>query len=143
MRAGDDVQILYPVHRNPKVYQPVHQHLENIPNITLLPPLDYVSLVHLMKRSAIILTDSGGIQEEAPSLGVPVLVLRQVTERPEGVEAGAARVIGTEPQRIIAEALHLLANHETHQAMAQKINSYGDGHAAKRIVDSLLAEAGL
>jgi UDP-N-acetylglucosamine 2-epimerase (non-hydrolysing) len=135
------VQILYPVHSNPNVYLPVHQQLENISNITLLPPLDYLSLVQLMKRSALILTDSGGIQEEAPSLGVPVLVLRQVTERPEGVEAGAARVVGTEPSRIVAESLHLLADREKHQAMSQKINSYGDGLAAKRIVDRLLAES--
>jgi UDP-N-acetylglucosamine 2-epimerase (non-hydrolysing) len=142
LQAGEDVQFLFPVHRNPQVYQPVHQQLENIPNITLLPPLDYVSLVQLMKRSTLILTDSGGIQEEAPSLGVPVLVLRHVTERPEGVEAGAARLIGTEPERIVAETMHLLTDRETYQAMAQKINSYGDGFASRRIVDRLLAESG-
>ena len=136
----NELQILYPVHRNPHVYETVHQLLGNIPNITLLPPLDYLSLVQLMKRSTLILTDSGGIQEEAPSLGVPVLVLREVTERPEGVEAGAARVVGTDPERIVAETLRLLADREAYRAMTQAINPYGDGNAAKRIVGKLLSE---
>jgi len=141
-QGRNELQIFYPVHRNPNVYQPVHQLLANTPNITLLPPLDYLSLVQLMKRSALILTDSGGIQEEAPSLGVPVLVLRQVTERPEGVEAGAARVIGTNPERVVAETLGLLADPEAYQTMARTINPYGDGHAAKRIVSRLLKDVG-
>jgi UDP-N-acetylglucosamine 2-epimerase (non-hydrolysing) len=139
-QGRNELQILYLVHRNPNVYQPVHQLLGNTPNITLLPPLDYFSLVQLMKRSALILTDSGGIQEEAPSLGVPVLVLRQVTERPEGVEAGAARVVGTDPDRVVTETLGLLADPEAYQTMTQTINPYGDGHAAKRIVGRLLED---
>ena len=140
-QGRNELQILYPVHRNPNVYQPVHQLLGNTPNITLLPPLDYLSLVHLMKRSTLILTDSGGIQEEAPSLGVPVLVLRQVTERPEGVEAGTARVVGTSPERVVTETLGLLADPEAYRTMTQAINPYGDGHAAKRIVSRLLEDA--
>jgi UDP-N-acetylglucosamine 2-epimerase (non-hydrolysing) len=133
------LRIVFPVHRNPTVYEPVHQLLGNIPNITLLPPLDYLSLVQLMKRSSLILTDSGGIQEEAPTLGVPVLVLRQVTERPEGVEAGVVRVIGTTRERIVTETMSLLADPASYQAMARKVNPYGDGKAAKRIVERLLA----
>jgi UDP-N-acetylglucosamine 2-epimerase (non-hydrolysing) len=135
-----ELQILFPVHRNPNVREPVHQILGSTPNITLLPPLDYMSWVQLMKRSTLILTDSGGIQEEAPSLGVPVLILREVTERPEGVETGATRLIGTSAERIIAETLHLLTDSEAYRFMAPKINPYGDGQAAKRITSRLLAE---
>jgi UDP-N-acetylglucosamine 2-epimerase (non-hydrolysing) len=133
-----DVHIIYPVHRNPNIWEPAHALLGNHPNITLIPPVDYLTLVHLMKHSHLILTDSGGIQEEAPSLGVPVLVLRETTERPEAVEAGAARVVGTSPERIVSEAQRLLDDPATHAAMAQSINPYGDGLAAKRIVDVLL-----
>ncbi|MDH7487829.1 MAG: UDP-N-acetylglucosamine 2-epimerase (non-hydrolyzing), partial [Anaerolineae bacterium] len=136
-RRGD-VHIIYPVHPNPHVQGPVHELLDDVPRITLLPPVDYLTLVHLMKRSFVILTDSGGIQEEAPGLGVPVLVLREVTERPEAVEAGAARVVGTDPQRILAEAERLLDDPAAHAAMAQAVNPYGDGHAAGRIVAALL-----
>jgi UDP-N-acetylglucosamine 2-epimerase (non-hydrolysing) len=138
LAGRDDVHIIYPVHRNPNVWGPVHNSLGNHPNITLIPPVDYLTLVHLMKRSRLILTDSGGIQEEAPSLGVPVLVLRETTERPEAVEAGAARVVGTNPELVVSEATRLLDNPEAHAAMAHAINPYGDGHAAKRIVDVLL-----
>jgi UDP-N-acetylglucosamine 2-epimerase (non-hydrolysing) len=132
-----DVQVVYPVHRNPNVWGPVHQRLACVPGILLVPPLDYRRLVYLMKRSTLVLTDSGGIQEEAPSLGVPVLVLRQVTERPEGVEAGTARVIGTEPGRIVAEASRLLDDAAAHRAMARAVNPYGDGHAASRIAQAV------
>jgi len=132
-----DVQVVYPVHRNPNVWGPVHQRLACVPGILLVPPLDYRHLVYLMKRSTLVLTDSGGIQEEAPSLGVPVLVLRQVTERPEGVEAGTARVIGTEPGRIVAEASRLLDDAAAHRAMARAVNPYGDGHAASRIAQAV------
>jgi UDP-N-acetylglucosamine 2-epimerase (non-hydrolysing) len=138
LAGRDDVHIIYPVHRNPNVWGPVHESLGNHPNITLIPPVDYLTLVHLMKHSRLILTDSGGIQEEAPSLGVPVLVLRETTERPEAVEAGAARVVGTNPERIVSEATRLLDDPQAHAAMAQAINPYGDGLAAKRIVDVLL-----
>jgi UDP-N-acetylglucosamine 2-epimerase (non-hydrolysing) len=138
VRWRDDVQVVYPVYLNPNVWGPVHELLKDVPRIRLLPPVDYLTLVHLMKQSFLILTDSGGIQEEAPSLGVPVLVLREVTERPEAVEAGAARVVGTDPERILAETERLLDDPVAHAAMARAVNPYGDGHAAERIVKTLL-----
>jgi len=142
VRRRDDVQVVYPVHLNPNVWGRVHEWLGDVPRIRLLPPVDYLTMVHLMKRSFLILTDSGGIQEEAPSLGVPVLVLREVTERPEAVEAGAARVVGTDPERILAETELLLDDSAAHAAMARVVNPYGDGHAAERIVAALLATDG-
>lgn len=139
VRACDGrVQLVYPVHPNPNVRASVHRLLGGVEGITLLPPADYLTWVHLMKRSTLILTDSGGVQEEAPSLGVPVLVLREVTERPEAVEAGVARVVGTDPERIVRETLHLLEDAEAYAAMARPVNPYGDGHAAERIVEALL-----
>jgi UDP-N-acetylglucosamine 2-epimerase (non-hydrolysing) len=134
------VHIVYPVHLNPNVWGPVHRLLGDVPNITLVPPLDYLSLVHLMKRSYLVLTDSGGIQEEAPSLGKPVLVLREVTERPEGVEAGTVRVVGVERETIVRETVRLLEDSQAYEAMASAANPYGDGHAAERIVAALLGE---
>ena len=139
-RRGD-VQVVYAVHRNPNVWDVVHAELSEEPGITLLPPVDYRELVCLLKSCTLVLTDSGGIQEEAPALGKPVLVLREVTERPEGVAAGTARVVGTDPQRIVAEAERLLDDPQAYAAMAQAVNPYGDGHAAERIVAALL-EAG-
>lgn len=139
-KSETPIHFVYPVHLNPNVHGPVHQLLDNDPHFTLVPPLDYLSLVNLMKRSALILTDSGGIQEEAPSLGVPVLVLRKVTERPEGVEAGAVRVVGVDPDVIIEQARSLLSNANEYLAMAQAVNPYGDGHAAQKIVARLLKE---
>jgi len=136
--AGDGVHFVYPVHLNPNVQKPVHEILDQAENITLLKPLDYLSLVHLMKRSSLVLTDSGGIQEEAPALGVPVLVTRDTTERPEGINAGTVRLVGTSPSRIISEAKALLADSAAHEAMAQRRNIYGDGFASQRIVKSLL-----
>ncbi len=136
---GDEVHVVYPVHRNPNVWEPVHAALAGVPGITLLPPVDYRALVFLMQRCTLILTDSGGIQEEAPSLGKPVLVLREVTERPEAVEAGAARVVGTDPDCIVAAATELLSNPVAYQRMACVVNPYGDGHAAERIAEALLA----
>jgi len=133
-----DVHVVYAVHRNPSVWQPVHESLAGVANITLTPPLDYLPMVHLMQRSHLILTDSGGIQEEAPSLGVPVLVLRQTTERQEAVEAGAACLVGSEPQAILEAANRLLDDSSAYQRMAQVINPYGDGNAADRIVSILL-----
>lgn len=133
-----DLQIVYPVHLNPHVQKPVHRMLGEVPNIHLLPPLDYLSFVHLMKRATLVLTDSGGLQEEAPGLGAPVLVLREVTERPEGVEAGTVKLVGTDAGRIVAEARRLLDDPQSHAAMAQAVNPYGDGHAAERIVAALL-----
>jgi len=135
---GDALRIVYPVHLNPNVQEPVYRRLSSIPNIHLLPPLDYLPMVHFMKRATLVLTDSGGLQEEAPGLGVPVLVMRQVTERPEGVEAGTVRLVGTDPQRILSETRRLLDDPAAHAAMAHAINPYGDGKAAPRIVQALL-----
>jgi UDP-N-acetylglucosamine 2-epimerase (non-hydrolysing) len=135
---GDAVRIVYPVHLNPNVQGTVYPLLGDLPNVVLLPPLDYLPFVHLMKRAALILTDSGGMQEEAPGLGKPVLVLRNVTERPEGVRAGTVRLVGTESGRVVAEARRLLDDPQAYQAMAQAANPYGDGKAAQRIVEILL-----
>ena len=135
---GNAVQFVYPVHLNPNVQEPVKRLLGGIPNLTLLPPLDYLPMVHLLKRASLVLTDSGGLQEEAPGFGVPVLVLREVTERPEGVEAGTVRLVGTDPDCIIQEARRLLDDPETHAAMSRAVNPYGDGHAAGRIVQAIL-----
>lgn len=139
-RYNGQVHIVYPVHLNPNVWGPVHRLLDGVPNITLTPPLDYLPMVHLMKRSYLVLTDSGGIQEEAPGLGKPVLVLREVTERPEAVEAGTVRVIGTGRERIVAEVVRLLEDPLAYRQMAQAVNPYGDGQAAQRIVSALLGE---
>jgi UDP-N-acetylglucosamine 2-epimerase (non-hydrolysing) len=127
------------VHLNPHVQEPVYRLLKDIPNITLIPPLDYLPMMHMVRRAALLLTDSGGLQEEAPGLGVPVLVLREVTERPEGIHAGTVRLVGTDPARILAEATRLLDDPAAHAAMAQAVNPYGDGHAAERIVEALLS----
>ena len=136
-RYGEAIRLIYPVHRNPNIWEPVHCLLNGIPNISIIPPLEYVSLVHLMKRSHFVMTDSGGIQEEAPALGVPVLVLREVTERPEGVESGNVRLVGTQPRRILSEAVRLLENPAEHLRMARPAKLYGDGHAAARIANLL------
>lgn len=133
----DDVHFIYPVHLNPNVQGVVNERLGNMPNITLLPPLDYLPLVQLLKRATLVLTDSGGLQEEAPGLGVPVLVLREVTERPEGVQAGTVRLVGTDREKIVSTARLLLDNPEEHQKMAKAANPYGDGHAAEYIVRAL------
>jgi UDP-N-acetylglucosamine 2-epimerase (non-hydrolysing) len=136
-----DVEIVYPVHLNPNVQEPVYRLLDGVKGITLLPPLDYLPLVHLMKRATLILTDSGGLQEEAPSFGIPVLVLRQTTERPEGVEAGTLRLVGTETRHIVQEATRVLDDEAEYAKMAKASNPYGDGHAAERIVEALLQRA--
>jgi UDP-N-acetylglucosamine 2-epimerase (non-hydrolysing) len=133
----DDVEIVYPVHPNPNVRQTVSRHLAGQPNITLLDPMDYVPFVDLMCRAYLLLTDSGGIQEEAPSLGKPVLVLREKTERPEAVSAGTARLIGTGERRIVEEAERLLDDPHAYQRMARRHNPYGDGKASKRIAEVL------
>jgi UDP-N-acetylglucosamine 2-epimerase (non-hydrolysing) len=141
MFAGEGVHFVYPVHLNPNVQQPVREILSGLSNVSLIEPLDYLSLVHLMKRSTLILTDSGGIQEEAPGLHVPVLVMRDITERPEGVEAGVVRLVGTERCRIVKEAERLLRDSAAHEAMVADKNPYGDGMAAIRIVSALLEYA--
>lgn len=136
-RCAEEVQIVYPVHLNPNVKETVHTLLGKIPNITLLEPLDYFTFAHLLNKSFLILTDSGGIQEEAPSLGKPVLVLRETTERPEALEAGTAKLVGTKSDQIVQEVVHLLNCPEAYEQMAQAVNPYGDGHAAERICQRL------
>src|SRR5215217_3278324 len=138
LASREDVEIVYPMHLNPKVQEPVNRILKGIPHITLLPPLDYLPMIHLMKHAKLILTDSGGLQEEAPSLGVPVLVLRETTERPEGLEAGTLKLVGTETSQIVREATRLLDDPVAYAEMARAVNPYGDGHAAERIIDALL-----
>jgi UDP-N-acetylglucosamine 2-epimerase len=133
----DDVEIVYPVHLNPRVQEPVNRILGGCSNVHLVPPLDYLPFVRLMMRAELILTDSGGIQEEAPSLGVPVLVLRETTERPEAVEAGTVRLVGTATETIVREAERLLDDEEARAAMARAHNPYGDGEAAARIARSV------
>ena len=125
-----DVEIVDPVHLNPNVQEPFNRILKGTPHVTLLPPLDYLPMVHLMKHAKLILTDSGGLQEEAPSLGIPVLVLRETTERPEGIDAGTLKLVGTEIDRIIREANGLLDDPIAHAEMAA--NPYGDGQGTGR-----------
>ena len=136
----DDVHIVYPVHLNPNIWEPVQRMLGDVQNITLSPPLDYLPLVQLMKRLYMVLTDSGGIQEEAPGLGKPVLVLRETTERPEAMEAGTVRLVGIDRESIVYEAVRLLDDDDAYRQMAQAANPYGDGCAAERIVEILLGE---
>ncbi len=140
--AHPDWTIVYPVHLNPNVQRPVRERLGGLANVHLLDPLDYLPFVWLMDRATLILTDSGGIQEEAPSLGKPVLVTRAVTERPEAVAAGTVRLVGTDPARIIAEVETLLADRAAYDRMARAHNPYGDGHAAARIVEQILTARG-
>lgn len=137
-RFRDEVHIVYPVHRNPSVLLPVTQALDGEVNISLIPPIDYQTTVQLLKRCYLVLTDSGGLQEEAPSLGRPVLVLRETTERPEGVEAGTARLVGTDVERLEQETARLLEDPMAYSQMARAINPYGDGRAAERIVSALV-----
>jgi UDP-N-acetylglucosamine 2-epimerase (non-hydrolysing) len=132
-----NVHCVYPVHLNPNVREPVREILGGHEKISLLPPLDYVSLVQLMRRATLILTDSGGLQEEAPTFGKPVLVLRELTERPEAVEAGCARIVGTDRQAIVSSALELLTDSSAYHRMARVANPFGDGHASERIVNVL------
>jgi len=135
-----DCQILYPVHLNPNVREPVFRILGHVANVRLDEPADYQPFVYLMNRSTLIITDSGGVQEEAPSLGKPVLVMREVTERPEAVEAGTVRLVGTDPDRIIGEASRLLLDPVAYHAMSRAINPYGDGKATERIIEVLARE---
>jgi UDP-N-acetylglucosamine 2-epimerase (non-hydrolysing) len=137
-----DVHFVFPVHPNPQVLSVAQAVLGEVPNVTLTPPLDYLTLVRLLRQCVLFLTDSGGLQEEAPSLGVPVLILRDITERPEGVAAGTARLVGVDEDRIVTETRRLLDDAAAHAAMARAINPYGDGQAAERIVSRLLAEHG-
>lgn len=132
-----NVEIVIPVHYNPNVRKSVYAVLRNAERIHLIDPLDYVAFIHLLNKSYLILTDSGGVQEEAPSLGKPVLVLRETTERPEGIKAGVAKMVGTDTDRIVSNVRELIEDQETYKKMAQVANPYGDGRAATRIADIL------
>jgi len=132
------VVIIYPVHLNPNVQKPVMRILAGQERIILTKPMEYDVLAHLMKAAYIVLTDSGGIQEEAPSLGKPVLVMRTETERPEGIEAGTAKLVGPFEDRIVAETETLLRDPAAYEKMAKAVNPYGDGHAAEKIVAIIL-----
>jgi len=136
----DDVRIVYPVHLNPNVREPVERILGGRENIHLIDHLDYLPFVFLMESAYFIITDSGGIQEEAPSLGKPVLVMRDVTERPEAVEAGAARLVGTDVEVIVGESRRLLEDKDAYAAMSRVLNPYGDGKASRRIVREIIRE---
>jgi UDP-N-acetylglucosamine 2-epimerase (non-hydrolysing) len=132
-----DVQIVYPVHLNPNVQEPVRRYLSGLQNVHLIEPQEYLPFVYLMSRSTVILTDSGGIQEEAPSLGKPVLVMRDTTERPEAVEAGTVCLVGTDTDRIVAEVHRLLTDPVAYEVMSRAHNPYGDGKACQRILDAM------
>ncbi|RDJ99496.1 non-hydrolyzing UDP-N-acetylglucosamine 2-epimerase [Paraburkholderia lacunae] len=138
-RGHPDVEIVYPVHLNPRVREPVNRLLTGIDNIHLIEPLDYLPFVRLMNRAYLILTDSGGVQEEAPSLGKPVLVMRAATERQEAVDAGVVRLVGTGVQRIVESVSQLLNDADSYRAMTSGANPYGNGQASERIVDALAA----
>jgi UDP-N-acetylglucosamine 2-epimerase (non-hydrolysing) len=138
---ADRIHLVYPLHLNPHVQEPARRRLAGIQNISLIPPLDYLPMVNLLKECTLVLTDSGGLQEEGPALGKPVLVLRRVTERPEAVEAGTARLVGTDTEAIVAETRRLLDDDKAYTAMAHAVNPFGDGHAAEHIVDALLQAA--
>ncbi len=139
--SAPDVEVLYPVHLNPNVRQPVADILASrqLSNVHLIDPVDYLPFVYLMNRAHLIITDSGGVQEEAPSLGKPVLVMRDTTERPEAVAAGTVKLVGTSREMIVKECLNLLSNPVDYQRMSQAHNPYGDGHATQRIVDTVLS----
>lgn len=138
VERNPDVVFIYPVHLNPNVYDTVHRMLDGVERIILTDPVEYAVLAHLMRAAYLVLTDSGGIQEEAPSLGKPVLVMRTETERPEGIQAGTAKLVGPDGDRIVAEAERLLRDEAEYKKMAKAVNPYGDGKAAKRIVDVLV-----
>jgi UDP-N-acetylglucosamine 2-epimerase (non-hydrolysing) len=137
LSENNDVQIVYPVHLNPQVQEPVNRLLSDIDNVFLIPPQDYLPFIYLMKSAYIILTDSGGVQEEAPSLGKPVLVMRDTTERPEAVAAGTVKLVGTDYNTIVDTASELLTNQETYNTMSFAHNPYGDGQACKRISQAI------
>ena len=138
LREKDHLRIVFPVHLNPNVQETVRCTLAGMANVCLLDPLDYEALVHILKRTYLVLTDSGGLQEEAPSFGVPVLVLRDTTERPEAVEAGTSRLVGTDSDRILAETNRLLHDEKAYRSMSRRANPFGDGRASHRIVQALL-----
>lgn len=132
-----EIEFVYPVHMNPNVQKPVYEHLDGLNNIKLIEPQEYLPFVWLMQQSYLILTDSGGIQEEAPSLGIPVLVMRDTTERPEAVEAGTVRLVGATEDSIVANVAELLDNEVLHSKMSRAHNPYGDGTACEQIASVL------
>lgn len=134
----EDVKVIYPIHKNPKVRKPAKEILGDTERIRLIEPLDVIDFHNFMARSYLILTDSGGIQEEAPSLGKPVLVMRDTTERPEGIEAGTLKLVGTKEETIYQEVKELLNNHKLYNQMSKAVNPYGDGHASERIIQAIL-----
>jgi len=133
-----EARLIYPVHLNPNVQEPVYRLLQGVERIHLTDPLPYPAFAHLMARASFLISDSGGIQEEAPALGKPVLVMRETTERPEAIEAGTAKLVGTDTEKIVAEAERLLHDQGAYDAMAQAHSPFGDGHAAEKIVDILI-----
>lgn len=133
-----DLEVVFPVHLNPKVREPVREILADARKVNLVEPVDYLTFIGLMRISDLIITDSGGIQEEAPSLGVPVLVAREKTERPEAIEAGTAALVGTDPDRIFEEARNLLTDREKYETIAGRVNPFGEGNAARKIADGIL-----
>ncbi|MBX7459970.1 non-hydrolyzing UDP-N-acetylglucosamine 2-epimerase [Qipengyuania huizhouensis] len=137
--SRDDIAVIFPVHMNPNVRAVMNEQLEGLGNVALIEPLDYPHFARLLDISHLMLTDSGGVQEEAPALGKPVLVMRETTERPEGVEAGTAKLVGTDTETIVREAEHLLDDHEAYALMARAHNPFGDGHSSQRICDLLAA----
>jgi len=142
LAESTDVIIAYPVHLNPNVQEPVYRILGNLNNVNLLPPLDYRQFVYFMNQSYLILTDSGGVQEEAPSLGKPVLVMREVTERGEALKGGTVKLVGTNWESIVAETKKLIENDNLYRTMCRKSNVYGDGKASRRILNALLTYFG-
>lgn len=137
--SRDDIAVIFPVHMNPNVRAVMNEQLEGLGNVALIEPLDYPHFARLLDISHLMLTDSGGVQEEAPALGKPVLVMRETTERPEGVEAGTAKLVGTDTETIVRETEHLLDDHEAYALMARAHNPFGDGHSSQRICDLLAA----
>ena len=140
VKNHEEVEVVFPVHLNPKVREIANGILGNNPRIHLIEPLDYEPFTNLMAKSNIVVTDSGGLQEEAPTLGIPVLVVREETERPEGVETGTAKLVGTEYKNVYENLETLLTDKDSYDKMAKAVNPYGDGNAAERIVDILLNE---
>ena len=142
-RENPDVKIIYPVHLNPNVREPVNRILSNINNVYLIEPMEYLTFIKLMDLSYLILTDSGGIQEEAPSLGKPVLVMRDTTERPEALEAGTVKLVGTNKEKIVKMVNQLLTDNKFYGQMSRAHNPYGDGDSSNMICDILVGEGGL
>jgi UDP-N-acetylglucosamine 2-epimerase (non-hydrolysing) len=136
-KAFPDCDVVYPVHLNPNVREPVYRLLSDVANVHLIPPQDYLPFVYLMSKATVVLTDSGGIQEEAPSLGKPVLVMRDTTERPEAVSAGTVKLVGTNRQKIVEQVSRLLTDYDYYQSMSFAHNPYGDGQACQRIVSAI------